>query len=74
MSEKIHSSFWLDPDPLELTFCEDFNILKAIDNLGQNTWRFFHVLANFSFTTSETEGDYYHPKANTRVVSRVLLL
>ena len=74
MSEKIHSYFWLDPDSLELTFCEDFSILKAIGNLGQNIERFFQVLANFSFTTSEIEVDYYHPKANTRVVSRVLLL
>ena len=27
---------------------------KFSNNLGQNTWRFFHVLAQFFFTTSET--------------------
>ena len=27
-------------------------------NLGQNIWRLFDVLPNFSFTTSETNRDY----------------
>ena len=31
-------------------------------NLGQNIWRLFHFLAQFFFTTSKTELDYYHQK------------
>ena len=31
----------------------------------------FHFLAQFSFTTSETELDYYHQKVNVQVTSRV---
>ena len=30
------------------------------NNLGQNIWRLFHFLAQFFFTTSETELSYYH--------------
>ena len=33
---------------------------KFSDNLGQNTYRLFHFLAQFVLTTSETELDYYH--------------
>ena len=33
-------------------------------NLGQNICRLFHFLAQFLFTTSETEPDYYHQKVN----------
>ena len=40
-------------------------------NLGQNICRLFHFLAQFVFTTSETEVDYYHQKVNLRVASRV---
>ena len=40
-------------------------------NLGQNIWRLFHFLAQFLFTTSETELDYYQQKVNVRVASRV---
>ena len=40
-------------------------------NIGQNTQRLFHFLAEFLFTTSETEVDYYHQKVNVRVASRV---
>ena len=39
--------------------------------LGKKIWRFFHVLAQFFFTTSETELDHYHQKANIRVASQV---
>ena len=40
-------------------------------NLGQNICRLFHFLAQFFFTTSETELDYYHQKVSARVTSRV---
>ena len=40
-------------------------------NLEQNIYRLFHVLAQFLFTTSETEIDYYHQKVDVRVISRV---
>ena len=38
-------------------------------NLGQNICRLFHVLAQFLFTTSETELDYYHQRVNVWVAS-----
>ena len=41
------------------------------DNLGQNISGLFHVLAQFLFTTSETELDYYNQVVNVRVASRV---
>ena len=31
-------------------------------NIEQNIWRLFHILAQFFFTSSETELDYYHQK------------
>ena len=37
----------------------------------KNTWRLFHVLTQFLFTTSETKLDYYHQKVSVRVTSRV---
>ena len=40
-------------------------------NLGQNIWGHFHFLAQFFFTTSETELDCYHQKVSVRVASRV---
>ena len=44
---------------------------KFSDNLGQNICRLFHFLAQFLFTTSKTELDYYHQKVSARVASRV---
>ena len=44
----------------------------TIYNLGQNICRLFHFLAQLLFTTSETELDYYHHKANVWLVSRVV--
>ena len=44
---------------------------KFSDNLGQNIYRFFHVLVQFLFTISETELDYYHQTVNVRVTSSV---
>ena len=41
------------------------NILSmnlALDNLEQNIWKLFHVLAQFLFTRREIELDYYHQK------------
>ena len=40
-------------------------------NLGQNTYRLFHFLAQFVFPTSKTELDYCHHWVNARVASRV---
>ena len=37
----------------------------------KNTWRLFHILTQFLFTTSETKLDYYHQKVSVRVTSRV---
>ena len=39
-------------------------------NLRQNICRLFHVLAQFLFTTSATELDYYHQRMNAQVTSR----
>ena len=47
------------------------NIPCTCYNLGQNICRLFHVLAQFLFTSSQTELDYYHWKVNVRVTSRV---
>ena len=38
---------------------------------GQNICTLFHFLAQFVFTTSETELDYYHQKVNARVAARL---
>ena len=46
-------------------------LLKAC-NLVQNICRLFYVLAQFIFTTSKTELDYYYQKVNVRVASRVV--
>ena len=40
------------------------------NNLGQNIRRLFHFLAQFNFTTNETELDHYHQNVNLRVASR----
>ena len=39
-------------------------------HLGQNIWRLFHFLAQFLFTTSETELDFYHQTISARVTLR----
>ena len=44
-------------------FSED----RSTCNVRQNICRLFHFLAQFSFSTSETELDYYHQKVNVRV-------
>ena len=36
-------------------------------NLRQNICRFFHVLAQFLFTASETKLDYYHQKVTHKL-------
>ena len=41
-------------------------------NLEQNIWRLFHFLAEFFFTTNETELGYYHQKVNVQDASRVV--
>ena len=40
-------------------------------NVEQNIRRLFHFLAQFLFTTRETELDYYHQKMNVGVALRV---
>ena len=40
-------------------------------NFGQNICRLFHVLAQFAFTTTETELEYYCQKVNVRVAERL---
>ena len=51
---------------------QHFASLSPINyNLGQNIWRLFHFLAQFLFTTSKTELQYYHQKVSVRVASRV---
>ena len=37
----------------------------------KNIWKICHVLAQFLFSRSETELNYYYQKVNLRVVSRV---
>ena len=44
---------------------------KNTDSTGQNICRLSHFLAQFVFSTSETELDYYHHRVNVRVASRV---
>ena len=44
---------------------------RSCNNLGQNICRLFHFLAQFFFTTSETELDYHHHKVSTRVPERL---
>ena len=46
-------------------------ILLMMHNLGQNICRLFHVFAQFLFSTSEAELDYYHQKVNVRVAERL---
>ena len=62
----------LDIEDREL--CNNSPLVEAVNlfyNLGQNICRLFHFLAQFFFTTSETELDYYHQKVSARVASRV---
>ena len=44
---------------------------KETFNLGQNICRLFHLLAQYFFTTSETELDFYHQKVSARVAERL---
>ena len=44
---------------------------KFSDSLGKCIYRLFQVLAQFIFTTSETELDYHDQKVNVRVASWV---
>ena len=56
---------------LALCFLLWFGFLRdRFFNLGQNICRLFQFLAQFLFTTSETELDYYHWNVNIRVASR----
>ena len=56
---------------LALCFLLWFGFLRDwFFNLGQNICRLFQFLAQFLFTTSETELDYYHWNVNIRVASR----
>ena len=41
------------------------------DNHKQNVCKFFHALAQFPFTKSDSELDYYHKEVNVGVASRV---
>ena len=41
---------------------------KFSGNCGKNSCGFFQILAQFSFTTSERELDYYHQKVKKTVV------
>ena len=60
-------------------FCDYYEIFKKIlfieclpwHNLGQKFVDFFHFLAQFLFTLSEMELDYYHQKVNVRVAERL---
>ena len=49
--------------------------VKTNRKIFRQSWtkhcRLFHFLAQFVFTTSEKELDYYHQKVNVRVASRV---
>ena len=40
-------------------------------NLEQSIYRLFHALAQFLFTTSDTELDYYHQKKNIQAAQRL---
>ena len=40
-------------------------------NLEQNICRLFHFLAQFLFSASDTELDYYHHRVNVRVATQV---
>ena len=43
----------------------------TITEVQNCTFKDFHFLAQFPFTTSETELDYYHQKVNARVAERL---
>ena len=44
---------------------------SCVYNLGDNICRLLHFLAQFLFTTSETELHYYHHTVNVIVTSQV---
>ena len=44
---------------------------EHVSYVEQNTFRLFHLLAQFPFATSETELEYYHQKVNVRVAERL---
>ena len=50
----------------------EFPCTPPFRNLGQNICRISHVLAQFRFTTKDTEPDYYQKKVNVRVAKRVV--
>lgn len=50
---------------------ELFKCILAYYNLVQKICRLFHALAQFLFSISERNLDYYHQEVNVRVVSRV---
>ena len=56
---------------IQCTFKEVKNKRKFSENLGPNICTSFHVCAQFTFITNETELDYYHQRMNVWVVSRV---
>ena len=45
-------------------------IKQVICNLRQNISRLFHFVAQFLFTTTETELDCYHQRVNVRVAEQ----
>ena len=50
----------------------NFLVQSHFYNFGQNICRISHVLAQFLFTTSDTEPDYYQQEVNVRVALRVV--
>ena len=53
-------------------FTFSYGILSKCYNHGQNIYRLSHIiLAQYHFTTNESELNYYHQKVNVPVASRV---
>ena len=48
-----------------------FLVSKWKYNIGQNICKLFYFLAQFAFTTTETDLEYYYQKMNERVAERV---
>ena len=50
-----------------------FRVLHFLkdDNHGKSICRLLHILAQFSFATSQKELDYYHQKMSIRVAAQV---
>ena len=64
LSFASHHILWLSAVSL------DWKLRKVkVCNLGQNIWGLCHFLAQFFFTKSETELDYYYQKVSVRVAS-----